>query len=65
MESLLFLAHRIPFPPNKGDKVRSFNLLRFLSRHYAVHLGSFVDDPDDRALMAEIREYLDELAPPG
>jgi Arc/MetJ-type ribon-helix-helix transcriptional regulator len=23
------------------------------------------NDPDDRALMAEIREYMDELAPPG
>jgi len=23
-EGLLFLAHRIPFPPNKGDKIRSF-----------------------------------------
>jgi len=27
MEGLLFLAHRIPFPPNKGDKIRSFHLL--------------------------------------
>jgi sugar transferase (PEP-CTERM/EpsH1 system associated) len=47
MEGLLFLAHRIPFPPNKGDKIRSFHLLRHLSAHYAVHLGAFVDDPDD------------------
>lgn len=44
---LLFLAHRIPFPPNKGDKIRSFHLLRHLSRHYAIHLGAFVDDPQD------------------
>ena len=47
MEGLLFLAHRIPFPPNKGDKIRSFNLLRHLSARYEVHLGAFVDDPDD------------------
>lgn len=44
---LLFLCHRIPFPPNKGDKIRSFHLLRFLSERYRVHLGAFVDDPDD------------------
>ncbi len=44
---LLLLTHRIPYPPNKGDKIRSFNLLRFLATHYAVHLGAFVDDPDD------------------
>jgi sugar transferase (PEP-CTERM/EpsH1 system associated) len=44
---LLFLCHRIPFPPNKGDKIRSYHLLRFLARHYQVHLGAFVDDPED------------------
>ncbi len=47
MEELLFLAHRIPFPPNKGDKIRSFNVLKLLVQHYRVHLGAFVDDPDD------------------
>lgn len=24
---VLFLAHRLPFPPNKGDKIRSFHIL--------------------------------------
>jgi len=47
MEELLFLAHRIPFPPNKGDKIRSFNVLRFLAQRYRVHLGAFVDDAAD------------------
>ncbi|MDD5611568.1 MAG: TIGR03087 family PEP-CTERM/XrtA system glycosyltransferase [Gallionella sp.] len=47
MKELLFLAHRIPYPPNKGDKIRSFYLLKHLSRHFRVHLGAFVDDPDD------------------
>ena len=28
---LLFLAHRIPYPPNKGDKIRSWHLLRHLA----------------------------------
>ncbi|WP_026224938.1 TIGR03087 family PEP-CTERM/XrtA system glycosyltransferase [Methyloversatilis thermotolerans] len=47
MEPLLFLAHRLPFPPNKGDKIRSWNLLRHLSARHAVHVGSFVDDAAD------------------
>lgn len=41
------LAHRIPYPPNKGDKIRSYQMLRHLSQHYEVALGAFVDDPDD------------------
>jgi sugar transferase (PEP-CTERM/EpsH1 system associated) len=47
MEPLLYLVHRIPFPPNKGDKIRSYHLLRYLSERYAVHLGTFVDTRDD------------------
>src|SRR5918995_932964 len=47
MEDLLFLAHRIPYPPNKGDKIRSWHLLRHLASRYRVHLGCFVDDPQD------------------
>lgn len=47
MEALLFLAHRLPFPPNKGDKIRSFHLLRHLARRHAVHVGTFIDDAAD------------------
>lgn len=47
MEHLLYLVHRIPYPPNKGDKIRSYHLLKHLARHYHVHLGTFVDDADD------------------
>lgn len=44
---VLFLAHRIPWPPNKGDKVRSFNILRHLARRHRVFLACFVDQPED------------------
>lgn len=47
MEPLLFLAHRLPFPPNKGDKIRSFHLLKHLARTHALHVGTFVDDAAD------------------
>ena len=47
MQPLLFLCHRIPYPPNKGDKIRSYNILKYLSKSYQVHLGAFVDDPDE------------------
>ena len=47
MAELLYLAHRIPYPPTKGDKIRSWHFLDHLARHHVVHLGCFVDDPDD------------------
>jgi len=57
MDGLLFLAHRIPFPPNKGDKIRSFHLLRHLSARYEIHLGAFVDDPDDWQYRDALKPY--------
>ncbi len=47
MRDLLFLVHRIPYPPNKGDKIRSWNFLARLAESYRVHVGAFVDDPHD------------------
>jgi sugar transferase (PEP-CTERM/EpsH1 system associated) len=47
VSDLLFLAHRIPYPPNKGDKIRSWNFLRHLAERRRVHLGCFIDDPAD------------------
>jgi len=54
VEDLLFLTHRIPYPPNKGDKIRSFNLLKQLVKDYRVHLGTFIDDPVDWQYVAEL-----------
>ena len=56
-ESLLFLCHRIPFPPNKGDKIRSFNMLKALSKDFDIHLGSFVDDPYDWQYADTLDDY--------
>lgn len=55
MQELLFLTHRIPFPPNKGDKIRSFNLLKHLAHNYHVHLGTFVDDPQDWRYLPDVK----------
>ena len=36
---IIFICHRIPYPPNRGDKIRSYNLLKQLSKEYEVFLG--------------------------
>lgn len=55
---ILFLAHRIPYPPNRGDKMRSWHLLRHLGRHAKVHLGAFADDEEDAAYLGALREAM-------
>jgi sugar transferase (PEP-CTERM/EpsH1 system associated) len=44
---ILFLAHCVPFPPDRGDKIRAYNVLRYLSTRANVHLVAFADDPRD------------------
>jgi sugar transferase (PEP-CTERM/EpsH1 system associated) len=56
VEDLLFLAHRIPYPPNKGDKIRSWHILKHLSERYRVHLGCFVDYAEDLAHTGVLKE---------
>ena len=48
MGEILFLAHRVPFPPNRGDKIRSSNLLRKLASLAPVHVGCFAENAEDR-----------------
>jgi len=59
-KELLFLVHRIPYPPNKGDKIRSFNILKHLAKTYRVHVGAFVDNPDDWRYQAELEALVNQ-----
>lgn len=56
-EPLLFLSHRIPYPPNKGDKIRSFNILKALSQNFDVYLGTYIDDPYDWKFVDVLDKY--------
>ncbi len=47
MGEILFLAHRVPFPPDRGDKIRAYNLLKYLAGRTRVHLATFADDRRD------------------
>jgi len=54
---ILFLVHRLPFPPNKGDKIRSFWELQSLSARHEVDLFCFYDDPSDEQYIGELNRY--------
>ena len=48
---VLFLAHRMPYPPDRGDRIRSWHLLRALAARADVHCGCLVEAMPDRALV--------------
>ena len=44
---LLYLCHRVPFPPNKGEKIRAYHHLAHLSKGHRVHLACLADTRSD------------------
>jgi sugar transferase (PEP-CTERM/EpsH1 system associated) len=54
MGDILFLCHRVPFPPDRGDKIRSYHLLEALRRIARVHVGCLAEDARDFELASEL-----------
>ncbi len=45
----------MPYPPNKGEKIRAFHILRHLAQRHRIYLGCFVDDPRDWRHVGELQ----------
>jgi polysaccharide biosynthesis protein PslH len=58
---ILYLCHRIPYPPNKGDKIRAFHQLRALAERHEVDLFTLADDPGDTSYQAALKSYCRQL----
>jgi sugar transferase (PEP-CTERM/EpsH1 system associated) len=60
--TILYLAHRLPYPPDKGDRLRTYHILRFLSQAAGIHLASLADEPfgvDSRARLSSVCERVE------
>ena len=54
---VLYLCHRIPYPPNKGDKIRAFHQLRALAAHHEVDLFTLADEDGDAAHAPALEQF--------
>ena len=59
---ILYLVHRVPYPPDKGDRIRAFHLLRWLSERAAVHLACLADEPVGEGVAAALGRYCQRVA---
>jgi sugar transferase (PEP-CTERM/EpsH1 system associated) len=62
MRNLLFLSHRIPYPPDKGEKIRAWHIFRHLARSHRMHLGCFIDDSHDLGYVPILRDLCTDTA---
>ncbi len=56
---IVYLTHRVPYPPDKGDRIRNYHVLRELSKHARVWLAALADEPvtpDQTARLNELCE---------
>lgn len=60
--SILYVTHRVPYPPDKGDRIRCFHLLRFLATRADVSLACLADEPIHADAEAKLRPLCRELA---
>jgi sugar transferase (PEP-CTERM/EpsH1 system associated) len=52
---VLFLTHRLPYAPNRGDRVRAFHIVRTLAPAFELELVSLVHDQHELAQAESIR----------
>jgi polysaccharide biosynthesis protein PslH len=51
---ILFLAHRLPWPPDRGDRIRSWHMLEALAKLRPVHVITPLDGAGDRRHIAKV-----------
>lgn len=56
---VLFLTHRLPYAPNRGDRVRALHLLKAMAAaHAEVDLLSLVHDDEEASHAGDLREIV-------
>lgn len=60
--NILMLTPRLPFPPNRGDKIRSFAQLRYLARRHNLWCATLLEPDDDPYALPLLRHYCADLA---
>lgn len=61
MPNILYLVHRAPFPPDKGDRIRSFHLLQFLAQQGDVWLGCLSDGAPEPQVVERLQSLTRRL----
>jgi hypothetical protein len=58
---IFFICRRVPFPPDRGDKIATFNMIRHLSMRHEVHVFCLGDGTRDLDNIPGVREYAESV----
>jgi polysaccharide biosynthesis protein PslH len=54
---IFYVCRRVPFPPDRGDKIATFNEIRHLSVRHEVHVFCLGDGSEDLENIPGLRKY--------
>lgn len=59
ISNCLVITQRFPFPPDRGDRIRSYQMLKFLSRRSTVWLACTADEMPTPDQLQHVRQFCD------
>ena len=59
---ILYVTHRVPWPPDRGDRIRTWNVLKFLAGRASVDLACLADESASGDTLQELRKVTNQLA---
>jgi sugar transferase (PEP-CTERM/EpsH1 system associated) len=60
--NILFLAHRVPYPPDKGERIRAFHEIEFLAKRHTVDLFCLASTPEEVQQGDRLRRWCRQVA---
>jgi polysaccharide biosynthesis protein PslH len=54
--NILYLSQRLPYPPDRGDRIATFNHIKYLSQRHRVFLAALVQSKSELRQIAHLRE---------
>ena len=58
---LVYLSHCLPYPPNKGERIRAFHQVKHLASRHNVHVACFTRGEEEERSIPEFRKYCASL----
>lgn len=55
---VFYICQRVPFPPNRGDKITTYNEIKHLAREHEVHVFCMADGVEDLANVAKVKDFV-------
>jgi len=57
MKDVLYVTHRVPWPPDRGDRIRTYNIIRYLGQRCRLHVVSLAEEPASPKVITELKRH--------